>query len=225
MVTSLKCIGHKGPYRNERVLKYIREGRYSMLSRRGRSSAGTEPEENLSSKTSSKSRSTLWTRQLSKIVGVILLGVAALWFGWLVLHRGVPAGISILPVTGLGSNNTPIGQVSPLVAAGITLGRPSQTPALNQQQALLIASQLEPDAATNAKKTSAQYVLLNYAGAATSTPQTTLNNVPTWMVLYQQIPLPPTDPSVDPNSPSHSTHDLYVFLNANNGKELLAIWV
>jgi hypothetical protein len=45
------------------------------------------------------------------------------------------------------------------------------------------------------------------------------------MVLYQQIPLASTDPSLDPNSPSHATHDLYVFLDANSGKELLAIWV
>src|SRR5207302_1182392 len=99
------------------------------------------------------------------------------------------------------------------------------SPALNQQQALLIASQLEPDAATKAKKTSAQYVLLNYTSTSASTSHTSLSNVPAWMVLYQQIPLASADPSADPNSPSHSTHDLYVFLDANSGKELLAIWV
>src|SRR5437764_14703464 len=94
--------GHKGPYRNERVFEYIREGIYTMLSRRGTRPQGTEPEEDVPSKTSSRRRSTLWSRQSSKIVGAILLGVAAVWFVWLLLHQGVPAGISILPVPGLG---------------------------------------------------------------------------------------------------------------------------
>jgi len=192
-----------------------------MLSRRGSRSPGSKPGEDVSLKTSPKSRTTLWSRQASKIVGAILLVVAAVWLGWLIFQRGGAAGISILPIP----VNTPIGQVPPLVAAGITLGHASRTPALDQKQALLIASQLEPDAATNAKKTSSEYVLLNYTSTSASASHTNLSNVPAWMVLYQQIPLAPGDPSVDPNAPSHGTYDLYVFLDANSGKELLAIWV
>lgn len=197
---------------------------YTMMSRRGTRSPGTPNPEDGPLKTSRRSRSTLWSRQSSKIVGAILLGVAALWLGLLIFHRGAPAGISILQIPGLVPINTPIGQPSPLVAAGITLGRPSQAPALNQQQALLIASQLEPDAATNAKKTSSEYVLLNYTSTSASTSHTSLRNVPVWMVFYQQIPLAPANPSVDPTPSSNTSHDLYVFLDANSGKELLAIW-
>lgn len=195
-----------------------------MSIRRGTRSPGIHDPEDGPLKTSRRNRTPLLSRQSSKIVGAMLLIVAALWLGWLVFHRGAPVGISILQIPGLVPINTPIEQPSPLLAAGITLGRPSQAPALNQQQALLIANQLEPDAATNAKKTSSEYVLLNYRSTSASASHTSLSNVPAWMVLYQQIPLAPTDPSVDPNSPSHATHDLYVFLDANSGKELLAIW-
>ena len=205
-------------------LNESQEGNYIMSSPRGTRSPGTHYPEDDPLKTSRRNSSNLWSRQSSKIAGVILLIVAALWLGWIVIPRGVPVGISILSFPGLPPLNTPIGQPSPLLAAGITLGRPSQTPALNQQQALLIASQLEPDAATNAKKTSSEYVLLNYNSTSASASHTTLRNVPVWLVQYQQIPLAPTDPSVDPNAPAHATHDLYVFLDANSGKELLAIW-
>ena len=167
------------------------------------------------------SHSTLWSRQWSKIVGAILLGVAVLWLGLLVFHRGAPAGTAILQIPGLVPINTPIEQVSPLVAAGVTLGRPSQAPALNQQQALLMASQLEPDAAANAKKISSEYVLLNYINTSSSTSHANLHNVPVWLVHYQQIPLAHADPSVDPNAPVHTTYDLNVFIDANSGKELL----
>jgi len=45
------------------------------------------------------------------------------------------------------------------------------------------------------------------------------------MILYQNIPLQPGDASVDSSPFPQSHHDLYVFLDANNGKELLVIWV
>jgi len=112
-----------------------------------------------------------------------------------------------------------------LLAAGITLGKPLQPSALNQQQALLIASELEPDAAANAKSTTTQYVLLNYTNRSTPAIRPDLTNYPAWMILYQNIPLQPSDASVDPTPFPRSHHDLYVFLDANNGKELLAIWV
>ena len=195
-----------------------------MASPRGRRSPGAQDREEALLKVSRGNRAPLLSRQSSKIVGIILLVVAAVWLGWLVFYRGAPAGISILSFPGLPPLNTPIGQPSPLVAAGITLGRPSQLPALNQQQALLIASQLEPDAAANAKKTSSEYVLLNYTSTSTSSSHSSLRNVPVWLIQYQQIPLASADPAVDPNAPANATHDLYVFLDANSGKELLAIW-
>jgi hypothetical protein len=116
-------------------------------------------------------------------------------------------------------------QISSLLVAGITLGRPTRPPALNQQQALLIASELEPDAATHAESTSTQYVLLNYINRNTPATHPDLNNYPAWMILYQNIPLAPNDPSLDPTPFPQSHHDLYVFLDANTGKELLATWV
>jgi|SRR5579884_2845418 len=195
-----------------------------MASPRGRQSPGAHyPEEGLLKAAQGK-RSPLLSRQSSKIAGIVLLVVAAVWLGWLVFNRGAPGGISFSSFPGLPPLNTPIGQPSPLVAAGITLGRPSQLPALNQQQALLTASQLEPDAAANAKKTSSEYVLLNYTSTSASSPHGNLRNVPVWLIHYQQIPLASADPSVDPNAASGGTHDLYVFLDANSGKELLAIW-
>jgi hypothetical protein len=111
------------------------------------------------------------------------------------------------------------------MAAGISLGTPASPPALTQQQALLIAGQLEPDSATQAQKTSARYVLLNFDGAGTTTRQHTITNKAAWMVLYLQIPQQPADPSADPSQSLPKHHDLYVFLDANTGKELLTIWV
>ncbi len=153
-----------------------------------------------------------------------------LWLGSLLLYRlggigGGTAGLSFLPLPGHTPTVPPTATVSPLTAAGISLGHPTQVPALTQQQALLIASQLEPDAATQANKTSTQYVLLNYAGLHTSTAHAGLSNVTAWMIVYQQIPLAPGDSSADPTRFPQTHHDLYVFLDANSGKELLDIWV
>ena len=165
------------------------------------------------------------TRWISGIAGAFLLALALLWLALLVLQRfGGGTGISLLPIPGLTQATPEVGQVAPLTAAGISLGTPASPPALTQQQALLIASQLEPDAATKAQKTSARYVLLNFDGAGTATPQHAITNEPAWMVLYQQIPQQPADPSADPSQSLPKHHDLYVFLDANSGKELLAIW-
>src|SRR5712691_6118460 len=100
------------------------------------------------------SRRPLVSHQVSGIVGGLLLALAVLWLGWLVLHQfGVGPGFSTWPIPGFASTVTPVKQVPPLTAAGISLGQPSQTPALTRQQALLTASQLEPDAATKARGT------------------------------------------------------------------------
>ncbi len=168
------------------------------------------------------------SRVTSGIIGGILLGLGGIWLGWLFLHQfgGSYLQLPAFPLTGFAPTAQPgIQQIAPLIAEGITLGQPSQTPAINQQQATLLASQLEPNAATNAKKTSVQYVLLNVSNKGIPTIHANLNNVPVWMVLYQKIPLQPADASVDPASSSRSSYDLYLFLDANSGKELLAIQV
>jgi hypothetical protein len=164
------------------------------------------------------------SRRISGIIGAFLLALALVWLIWLVIHRlGGGTGISLLPIPGLSQATPTVGQIPPLTAAGISLGTPSSPPALTQQQALLIADQLESDAATNAQKTSARYVLLNFDGAGAAT-QHAITNEPAWMVLYLQIPQQPADPSSDPSQSLPKQHDLYVFLDANSGKELLAIW-
>ena len=164
-------------------------------------------------------------RLATGIAGGILLGLAGIWLVWLLLHQlGGPA-LPRLPISGFVPTTAPAMQITPLVAEGITLGHSDQTPTLNKQQALLIASQLEPDAASKSKSTSAQYVLLNYPGKSTPATHPDLNGVPTWMVLYQKVPLAPSDVSVDPTPLPRSYYDLYVFLDANSGKELLVVRV
>ena len=100
---------------------------------------------------------------------------------------------------------------------------PAQKAALSQQQALLIAGQLEPDAASKAKSTSASYVLLNYPVGKAAT-HTNLSDVAAWMIVYQKIPRQPAAASVEPTPLPLTYQNLYVFLDANSGKELLAIW-
>ena len=165
------------------------------------------------------------SRLISGIVGGVLLAAGVTWLAWLLAHQNARSAPPVFPIPGLAPTHPQTLQVSPLLAAGITLGKPLQPSALNQQQALLIAGELEPDAAANAKSTSTQYVLLNYTSRSTPPVHPDLLNYPAWMILYQNIPLQPGDASVDPTPFPRSHHDLYVFLDANNGKELLAIWV
>src|SRR2546421_12746252 len=94
-------------------------------------------------------------RLATGIVGGILLGLAGIWLVWLLLHQlGGPA-LPRLPVGGLAPTSAPAMQITPLSAQGITPGHTDQTPALNKQQALLIANQLEPDAAIKTQNTHA----------------------------------------------------------------------
>lgn len=165
------------------------------------------------------------SRQMTGAAGALLVIVAVCWLGWLLLHQltGL-TGISTLPLPGIAPPGiTPTPPLSPLLAAGISLGHPSQTPALSAQQALLIARELEPDAAAKAKKVISEYVLLNYAQK--NPTQSDMTNRPAWLIYYQQIPLQSSDPSVDPTPFPQTQHDLYIFLDANSGKELLIIWV
>jgi hypothetical protein len=117
-----------------------------------------------------------------------------------------------------GTNTTPVANapLPSLTAEGITLSSANQNPTLSQQQAVTLANQLEPDAANNAKSIYARCVLLSHAS---------LNSVPVWMVAYQKIPIEPNSASVDPASSTRTSHDLYVFVDANTGKELLSVWI
>ncbi len=172
-----------------------------------------------------KRRRRLQSKRMSAIAGAILLGLGCLWLGWLLLgqHNNSNGGSFIWPLPGSNpaSSDAPIPQ---LVAAGINLSHAGQNPNLSQQQATAIANQLEPDAASNAKSTNARYALLNYVPTGTST-HATLNNVPVWMVIYQHIPIAPNNASVDPVPSTRSYHDLYVFVDANTGKEVLSVWL
>ena len=165
------------------------------------------------------------SKRLSGIAGAILLALGCLWLGWLLLgqHNNSTTGSFIWPL--VGTNATPAdGPIPQLVAEGISLSHASQSPTLSQQQAMTIANQLEPDAAMNAKSTNAKYVLLNYVPTGTST-HANVNNTPVWMVLYQRIPIAPNNASVDPVPSTRTYHDLYVFVDANSGKEVLSVWL
>ena len=165
------------------------------------------------------------SKRISGIAGAVLLGLGCLWLGWLLLgqHNNTTSGSFVWPL--VGTNATPADAPIPqLVAAGISLSHAGQSPTLSQQQAMTIANQLEPDAANNAKSTNARYVLLNYVATGTSN-HASVNNVPVWMVQYSRIPIAPNNASVDPVPTTRSYHDLYVFVDANSGKEVLSVWL
>ncbi len=159
------------------------------------------------------------TRRFSAGLGIVLVGLALLWSGWLYLHQTNPT----LPFLSFGSTATPV-PGDPLAAAGITLSTPApgQEPQLTRAQALLLVNQKEPEVAGRAGSVNAQYTLFSYKSANASQPA--FDAVPAWMVHYTQINEPPPDTSADSHaSPAH--HDFYVFLDATSGKELLAIWL
>lgn len=162
------------------------------------------------------------SRFISALVGGLLLALGLVWLGLLLLsqHQSI-SHLPALSIPGLGSTSVSVVQIPQLATVGITLSHTNQTPTLSQQQVLLIASELEPEAASKAKNVSAQYVLVTSA----STLRTSLNKTPAWMIWYQQIPLEPADAAVDPTPYPHSYHDLYIFLDETTEKELLSIWV
>ena len=145
--------------------------------------------------------------------------------GYLLVHQFGGPTLPGIPILNFGPTPLPTIQSSPLAAVGITLTQSNQTPTINKQQAILIANQLEADAAAHAKSTTAQFVVLTYQNKGTPATHPDFNNVPVWMVLYQKIPLQSPDPSVDPTPQSRTSYDLYVFLDASSGKELLKIQV
>jgi hypothetical protein len=174
----------------------------------------------------SRKRGAAQSNIISAVIGGALLLFCFVWLGWIFLNRySSPLTLSLPNFASTSTQDTSTAQIVPLLAEGITLGNPTRQPTLNQQQALLIANQLEPDAATQAKSVTASYILLNYANTSTSATHASLNNVAAWMIWYQRIPYVPADASVDPTPFPHAFHDLYVFIDANSGKELLVVWV
>ncbi len=164
-----------------------------------------------------KRRRRTQSKFMSGIVGAFLLVLGCLWLGWLLLgqHNNNSSSFIWPSLAGANTNSSNI-QVPQLMAAGISLNQANQNSTISQEQAMTLANQLEPEAATNAKGTSAKYVLLTHAN---------LNNVPVWMIVYQRIPIAPNNASVDPVPSTRSSHDLYVFIDANSGKELLSVWL
>ena len=160
------------------------------------------------------------SRVVSGIIGGILIGLAGVWVIWLLLHQ-FGTNIPLPPGLPPAQNTTPVSQISPLAAEGITLAPASQTPALGQQQALLLAQQLEPDAAANAKQTTAQYVLVTYPTTSAPAAHPNLHDAPAWLIEYHNVPLA----SGDSSASGQSTYDLYVFLDASSGKELVVVRV
>jgi hypothetical protein len=163
-------------------------------------------------------------RRISALLGGLLICAAFLWFGWLVLRQHNPGLATIrFPFPGLQAQPTSQATVDPLAAAGVTLSTPAQGQAslLNEQQALLLAGQMEPQAAAQAGNVSAKYVLFSYKGSSSSTPR--MNNVFAWLVEYNNVAEAAPDKASDPHA-SSITHDCYLFLDANSGQELLALW-
>jgi hypothetical protein len=161
-------------------------------------------------------------RRYSALVGGSLIVLALLWFAWLLVRQLNPAVNSInFPFTSSSTSSAPS---DPLAAAGVTLTLPAQgqEPPLTKQQALLLASQLEPAVTARSGGIDAQYTLFSYSSSGSS--QTNFHNVPVWLIHYSKVTEPHPDTSADPQA-SSGNHDFYVFLDAKSGQELLTIWL
>lgn len=161
-------------------------------------------------------------RQVSAIVGAALIGAALLWFAWMLVRQLNPGAASItFPFSGPMAQNSTQAPADPLVAAGITLTTPGQeqTPRLSKQQALLLAGQIESQVAERASGVSVEYILLSYTAHNSN-----FHDVPAWLVHYTGVVEPGADANADPHA-TNTPHDLYVFLDAQSGQELLAIWL
>lgn len=159
------------------------------------------------------------TRRLSALLGVVLVVLALFAFIWLYVHQAHPNLTFFLPASPATSTAS-----DPLAAAGITLSAPAQgqTPQLTRQQALVLVNQLEPEIAAQAGTVNAQYTLFSYTNANTSQP--VFQAMPVWLIHYAHV----SEPRPDTNADSHASraqHDFYVFLDANSGRVLLAIWL
>jgi hypothetical protein len=164
-------------------------------------------------------------RSMTAIIGSLLLVVGFLWLGWIFFsqHSETPLA-SPINLPGLAATPSPVPQIAPLLAQGITLSGTDQKPTLDQQQALAIADQLEADAASEAKNVSARYALLTYPVTSTPATHPNWNDVAVWIIWYHQIPDASGDTSADSAASKPAYHDLYVCLDANSGKELFSLW-
>ncbi len=155
------------------------------------------------------------SKTITGILGGMLLAIGIVWLGWLLFFQHSDSGVqAVLTFSAQALAPTATVQGPPLQAVGITLSHTEQKAALSQQQALVLASQNEPDAATHAKSVVASYMLLNCPATSGSTAHPAFKNVAVWVVWYRQIPQQAT---------TQSHYDLYVFLNANTGNELLSV--
>ncbi|MBX5452247.1 hypothetical protein [Thermogemmatispora sp.] len=160
------------------------------------------------------------TWKISGFLGALLLAVGLIWLLALLKqpHEGLKLVIPHLPVT----KQTSTVQLPALYTAGIILGTPAEPATITQEQALLLASHWQPEVASKAKKVLARYVLLTYIPRNANRPQ--MENIPAWMIIYEQVPLQPADASVDPTPFPRSSYDFYLFLDAKSGKVLLSLW-
>lgn len=163
---------------------------------------------------------TRWSR-LSQVIGGMLLGIFVFWLARF-LFFSAPTSPQVLPFDGASAPPaaTTISTPAALKDAGITLESSAAPATMSQAQALQLAQQFEPDAASGAKKTVAQAVLLTYPASAAIKGHADYQRVPVWMVWYQQIPQGQNDVAID----NQSAHDLYVFLDARAGQEVLTVW-
>ena len=155
--------------------------------------------------------------------GGIVLGCGLFLLIWLLFFHQTTAPI-VSHWTSIVVISSPISAAGTLPAVltadGINLTVPTQASVLSEAEALQIASQLNSDAASGAKTTSARYALLTYTAAAHGQNRPDLQNVPVWMIWFQKIVQPETSAAFA----TASLHDLYVFINANTGQMELTVW-
>lgn len=143
------------------------------------------------------------------IIGLVVLGIWQIFF---VPHQS--SSLWMLP----GLPNTQDTQFPSVASFGVTLEHANPQGSLTEKQALIMANQLEPDAAAHAQSIHARYVLFTYPAHPNNGSQT-FNKVPAWFIWYQKI----VNPSVNAGN-DNPGHDLYIFLDATSGNELLSIW-
>src|SRR5579859_213425 len=133
----------------------------------------TERPERIAARRSSRKRAPdALVRRWSALAGGILICATLAWFGWLVVRQHNPGLATIrFPFPILQAQPTSQTTVDPLIAAGVTLSTPEQgqTSLLSEQQALMLAGQMEPQAAAHAASVSTQYVLFSYKGSSATT--------------------------------------------------------
>jgi hypothetical protein len=184
----------------------------------------TRPDRATARRATDRSASEVRMRRLSAIIGGVLICATLAWFGWLVARQHNPGLAAInFPFPGLQGQPTAQSTVDPLLAAGITLTTPTQgqSALLSEQQARLLADQMEPQAAAHASTVSARYILFSYKGSTATTASS--HDVPAWFIHYINVAGPGSDTAADPHA-TNTSHDCYLFLDANSGQELLALW-